>query len=215
MGLFSRKEKYTLQGFCQHYFHLTVLQTEDCYTLIEKLKNSDGQFTDNEIESAAFELLAIRMELFALAWNYVLRSDDYIVSQSIFTKEYLDSLGASSLWESMAEYNKTVSASRRFTSEGEPLSKMDVLKLDQAMLAWFTRMHNKGYDDECIGRSANRLRAGMKSDNTQLFMSLADKFCHRLQVVPSFQVTHELIQAFYDFYETSKADISKVKITLN
>ena len=232
MGLFSSKPKYSIEEFCREFydedvFHkigkkyassingVELLNVPAAFweQFIKGLKESGDELNNLNEGVIHSELLALRLELFALAWSHTFKKDDYNLRQSIFTKQYLEDHGLATTWDDMTDYNSVVAKSKRYTGDGEPISKWDSLKIDKALLDWFGVQADKGYDPLCVARVANRMYVEMSKHNKIVLLFLTNKFNERLAIELSDRGTEQLAQTLYALYDISKQHIQNVKIS--
>lgn len=127
MGLFNKKQKVGVEEFCRQFYDSVIFHpiiagqdfNEVWYdNVFHSIVEADKSFA--VIDKSVFlrEMMALRLELFGLAWLYKFPDNRFTIPQSIFTRQYLESNGKLELWDSMVEYNKVIAQSAFPTSTG-------------------------------------------------------------------------------------------------
>ncbi len=119
MSIFSRKQEISTEDFCRNFYETQILNPKigeagiDAMSVYaEQIKKSvaeaDSAFADIDLSKLTHELIAMRFELFALAWTHKFISGKNVVAQSAFTKHYLIEKGREDIWEGMRIYNSII-----------------------------------------------------------------------------------------------------------
>ena len=166
MGLFSSKRKTTTEVFSKEFYDQSVfapnIAGSDPWFLFcegsqKMIAASDHRFNQVKTDSLMDELKALRLEVVGLAWLHQVK-DKFAPVQSDFTKRYLESKGAASIWQMMEAYNKAVARSTTLgvdpnTSGG----RARITFINQMRAGIFDEWYKLGYDPEAVARAANRL----------------------------------------------------------
>ena len=221
MGLFRTKRKVTTERFCLEFYsghvfakpirgldpHLVWSQT-----VHKQITSTDTVFKQVDLDEFSFELRALRLEVFALAWIH--RVDQRLtLVQSQFTKDYLYQNGLSDLWETMGAYNtaiarSTVGGSDPNTRSGR--SKITYLNLSRVNM--FEEWSGKDFDDDCIARVANCLgsKSAWKSTRVHTYLSFA--LTDRLGCEISREARKGLLALVKGYYDGAKELLQKVTV---
>ena len=127
MGLFNKKQKVGVEEFCRQFYDNVIFHpiiagqdfNEVWYdNVFNSIVEADKSFA--AIDKSVFlrEMMALRLELFGLAWLCKFPDIRFTIPQSIFTRQYLESNGRLELWDSMVEYNKVIAQSAFPTPTG-------------------------------------------------------------------------------------------------
>lgn len=181
MILLNRKKKVTVQNFCQDYYdaHILFFKESGEYLVspagasavfwrvaLDTLKASSPAYSFVEEKNLENEMIALRFELFALAWGHESHQDSLTVAQCVFTHNYLIHCGREQIWKTMGEYNQVVARSGYFQalersgyskSKNETVRKQSHFHVNKARADWFDRQVMNEVDQVCIGRVANRI----------------------------------------------------------
>lgn len=169
MGAFDNKPVTTIQDFFQHSYDQTIfnpaLHGQDMRWLFVSLLYSTT-LTRNPsfgtINRSLFrqEMIAVRLELLALAFMHVDGDDDHFLMQSMFTKDYLTKNGAGELWDTMGEYNRVIALSSAHSFKGACALRITTTMSDSlrfALATEFLEQHSADKADlECQVRVCNR-----------------------------------------------------------
>ena len=71
----------------------------------KNLSEADSKLTELSVTRLSEEIAVLRFELFGLAWAHKYVSGDKVVSQSNFTKQFLEQKDRQDIWEDMTDYN--------------------------------------------------------------------------------------------------------------
>ncbi len=209
MGIFSRKRKVLIGEFCREFYDKAIfapkiagsdpwkLFCESCYKFI---KEDDHTFGQVDLSSFTLELLAIRLEVFGVAWLHHV-NDKFAPRQSEFTKSYLEELEHTDIWKSMGNYNQAIA--RSTTGDLDPNSKSDRAYntfLNSLRVDFFNKW-SVGYDSEAVARAANRLESfrRWKSMGVHSYLSIAltDQLLCEVNDEAIYRIT-VIIQGFYN-----------------
>ncbi len=116
MSFFS-KPKVDLEEFCRDFYDNQILnpsigEVNVSNVFPDFVKKSISEvsniFDTVKSEKLVNEIEILRFELFALAWTHKFISGRTVVSQSAFTKNYLQEKGRIDIWEGMIYYSKYI-----------------------------------------------------------------------------------------------------------
>ncbi|MCY4625812.1 MAG: hypothetical protein OXC99_12555 [Chloroflexi bacterium] len=159
----------------------------------KQLIDKNPQMESIPQESLHHELTALRLELYGLAWQKRFKKDEQVIQQSAFTVQYLKARHKLSVWETMGEYNRTISQSTGLDANGrtdERAKAMGNVRRMEFFEKWAPKLISDPSnltDDEkllgqCIARSANRLNADLYEKNELLLRGLFTKTSRRLNI---------------------------------
>ncbi len=193
MGIFSKKQKVRIEEFCNEFYEKYIINpTIDkadvghvfSEVILKDLVEADNNFVKVDIQKMSFEIMALRLELFSLAWLHqfgnkvayehaqvlqenkdnskfiqdVFRSVFPAVAQSVFTKNYLQEKNLTNIWEAMENYNQTVARSTTISRTLEKaFDRVYLAKVNLSRANLFDLYHKREFDDKCVARALNRL----------------------------------------------------------
>ncbi|MHC4488583.1 MAG: hypothetical protein ACYSW7_05315 [Planctomycetota bacterium] len=109
MGIFSKKETVDLRDFCRNVYDKMLMNQVDYANSTKKiLSDIDKVFSSLDNAKLTNHLLPLQFELFALGWTHKFQHGIIVVSQSAFTKQYLNEKQRDDIWADMEEYNKCI-----------------------------------------------------------------------------------------------------------
>lgn len=223
MGFFDRREVISLEDFCRKFYDefifnpLPKLGPEVLTVFPELIKKSlseaDKRFADIDIQKLADELIAIRIELLALAFAHKF-GEKLAIAQSIFTKKYLQEKNKIKLWDAMETYNKFLAEATR-AHAGTREAQIIKFRYDLAK-KYIPVFNEKGIEvDERLGRPINRLysESAWAKGHTNFFLILA--LTGRIAfkgVEPNNEAQFRINGFLYGFYNGAIEAIEEVKI---
>ena len=166
MGLLSRKSKIGIEEFCRQFydsqiFH-PIIAGEDVgsgfwETAFNFVAEADQSFA--AIDPAVFqrEMIALRIELFGLAWMHHLKQDKYILPEIVFTKSYLEQNGQLDIWDAMCAYNQAIARSSVEVIAGERMRRAWIVGMNKFKIDSFGEWVEAGVEPECATHLGNRL----------------------------------------------------------
>ncbi|HKR81449.1 MAG TPA: hypothetical protein VJR27_00415 [Candidatus Saccharimonadales bacterium] len=151
----------------------------------QQISEADEQFSKVSVKDLSGEITVLRFELFALAWTHKYVSGDMVVSQSSFTKQFLEQKGRHDIWKDMTEYNNMIDSVTLNWLSGlgktnlsfnygmrEDLSKKNIESAQKLGVA----------DDDVIARVNNRLWSENAWKQKLMLEPLAYMFCDSLGI---------------------------------
>jgi hypothetical protein len=185
--MFEKKPTENIEEFCQGFydrniFHPLFIGNTDPATLFWKVKYDSILKLDHsfvEIDQVRFqkEMDAIRLVLFAFAWDIVFKEDRYTLTQSIFTRRYLERKNKSEYWDMMGEYNQAIAQSATLEENGKLMDNW--IEANQARKISAPKDYK--YESQCVVRVVNRVGATAERADGVVFLNIASKLADRLQ----------------------------------
>jgi len=241
MRLFKRKPRVTIEQLCQEFYDTHIFNASIrgidvwklfCQTAFDSIVEADQSFAATDRDTFQVEMTALRMELFALAWMRRFKREGLAVSQSLFTKCYLEEKGNLAIWDTMGEYNQAVARSATTTETGQqvagPLGRGQVAFLNSLRFGVFKKWAQKSEDavgdrtqgeerEELlngVARVANRIGADIKRRNGILVKLLTARAADRLgcEVTLSFGALFRLAALIQGFYQGASEAIAEVDL---
>ena len=119
MGFFTTKKEVKLEDFCRDFYETQILNprigeididaTASYAETIKKLiTEEDSLFANVDLKKLTDEFIFLRFELFALACTHKFISGERVLSQSAFTKRFLEEKKRMDIWEGMKKYNDII-----------------------------------------------------------------------------------------------------------
>jgi hypothetical protein len=205
--MFEKKPTENIEEFCQGFydrniFHPLFIGNTDPATLFWKVKYDSILKLDHsfvEIDQVRFqkEMDAIRLVLFAFAWDIVFKEDRYTLTQSIFTRRYLERKNKSEYWDMMGEYNQAIAQSATLDENGKLMDgSVGKIQIESVNNSRFTKYNNwieanqarkisapkdYKYESQCVVRVVNRVGATAERADGVVFLNIASKLADRLQ----------------------------------
>lgn len=225
MSLFSKKQEVEIEPFCRFFYENVILQcvadgininAKIFDTLRNALVTTDSNFDSIDSQKFNDEIIALQFELYALAWLHQF-GDKSAVTQSVFTKNYLNEKKQNNIWEVMGTYNQAIAHST--TIGRKPEKALDRAYLGRVNLTradLFDQYHKKGFDDECVARVLNRLfsenvwKKGITAG--LLLFALCDRLGFEKDFKPNKEAHRRWFIEINDFYEKDRKSLKKVKI---
>ncbi len=131
MGIFSSKTKVDMESFFKSYydsqmFH-TIVDGEDASQKIldaayQQLVESDPSFSKVDRVPFDFEMTAMHLELYALAF-YKRFNFDKAALHSVFTLRYLQNKDRTDIWEAMGNYGKVIAQTATMNANGQLMTE--------------------------------------------------------------------------------------------
>jgi hypothetical protein len=207
MPLFDTKPKLNVEECSKQFydsttFHAIVLG-EDIWsacldTAFNSIAEADRTFLSTDPKLFRNEMTSLRMELFAFALQCLkkFKTEQYFVSQSLFTRSYLEEEGRPDIWNIMGEYNQAIAMSATMSSNLQPTEG----SIGRAQATFINEMRTRvaskwmernlgdkavtgGDKDRQIGcgvRVFNRLGADIKHADGVVIKLLACRLANRL-----------------------------------
>lgn len=200
MGLLKRKPKIGTEEFCREFydtqvFHPVVAGTDVgavfWETAFDSVVEADQSFA--AIDKAVFqrEIMAIRLELFGLAWGHRFKQDKFAIEQTVFTKHYLEERNKSELWDIMGEYHQAIAESAMMTETGEQDVRQAALIMKARVDMFDKWVDAKKVDPSnpteqetaflrCVARVAGRIGTDIRRNDCILVKRLGARLADRL-----------------------------------
>jgi len=243
MGLLSHKPKVGIEEFCRHFYDSFVFNATiggvdfnevACKTYFDSVVEADQSFAEIDRDKFRNELIAIRMELFGLAWMHKFKKEGLAISQSLFTRRYLEENKQIEIWETMGEYNQAVARSsitiikqdsdgrRQFTQTNDSLVAM----MNKARFNICTKWAESNLPKPelmtekdnitlaCVVRVANRFGVDAKRFSSITVPLLASRLAARLEcdINIDFDALFRLGAFIFGFYEGAKEGLREANI---
>jgi hypothetical protein len=217
MLFFKKKVKVNLIDFCTKYYNENFLAEEINNSYFEvirdKIVEDDKSFSSIDFEYFCTQMLILRYECFAIAWYHEFGIKPSI-ENSIFTKEYLESLAFENIWEGTMSYNKAVSQS---TTHGCDSSTMNgrarISFLTTMKVELFEKHISQGFDSNCVARVLNRYGTEPKWKRMVLtFQYLTLNLLECLNCNLNEKAKFILVSTLKGFYDGSKQTLENIKI---
>lgn len=192
MGLLHRKPKIGIEEFCRQFYDSEIFYPivggRDVWssflaTVLNSVAESDRSFS--AIDPAVFEqeMIALRIELFGLAWMHHWREERLLLPEIAFTKHYLELNGKPEIWHAMLDYNRAIARSQdempqgpsRFTMQEAYLTFRNRLRSEFLAKSMKARV-----DPEYAARAANRISTDATWSDSSGIKMLAATLIQRL-----------------------------------
>ncbi len=229
MSFFFKEQKVNLEDvnledFCRDFYDNQILNPTiggvNVGTVLPDyvIGEIDPAFAHVDKQKLADELMALRFELFALAWTHKFVSGRVVVAQSAFTKHYLHEKGKDDIWSGMHDYNGMIaSVTLNWLTK---LGKMNLIwnysKRKELIAENIKYAQINGINiDESVDRVNNRI--GSENAWKQKFMlsPLVFTFCDRLGLNPNTlnkEAGLRLAVLIHGLYEGAQQSWDKIKI---
>jgi hypothetical protein len=225
MGIFSKKQKISLEEFCTDFYEKNILNpvvqgVNAGAVFVDTIKRNVVEVDDNfaKISAQKFsdEVTLLRFELFALAWLHQF-GDKLAIVQSDFTKHYLHEKKRDDIWDNSESYNQAIARSTTLGKTPEKaFDRVFLGNRNKTIADLFDQYHAEGCDSKCVARVLNRMfteTAWKKGVAAGLLMFA---FCDRLGFEANFEPTKEaqfrLTAIIRGFYDGAKQAVSKIEI---
>lgn len=178
MGFFRRKPVLSIEEFCWQFFDSQVFQSiiggTDIgsvfwKTAYDSIKEVDNSFAAIDPATFAWEMTALRVELFGLAWMHHFQLEEWILPEIVATKRYLEENGKLDTWDTMLHYNQAIARSqteprkktpsrRRLPplAAGDAVLEAHINFMNDLRTEMFGKWVEVGLDPDCAARVANR-----------------------------------------------------------
>jgi len=193
--MFRSKQKVSIEECCREFYESNIFKTGFHSTDIFR----------NYLDTKVFqrESIALRLELFALAWMHKFGKEKYTLPQAIYTKKYLQGRGQSDIWEIMTHYNEAIANSIKEVVMGERSKKTWLNWMDDFKSEQLKKWAKAGVDPECAARVCGREGTEViwKRDYTVYSLStrLADRIGYNEKLRDeSKEKLAEIIRSFYN-----------------
>lgn len=208
MLFFESKPKLSIEECCRQFydsniFH-AILVGKDAWaslldTYFKLIAKADPTFLSVDSTSFRNEMTALRMELFAFAfqWSKKFKPEKkYAIPQSLFTRSYLEENGGIEIWDIMLEYNRVIAKSATMNAAGEIMPGA----LGRAWITNINLTRSNAWEDwmkatvvnvdattqeekdgmECAARAINRVGADINQSDSVVVTLLISKLASRL-----------------------------------
>lgn len=224
MSIFSRKPRKTTADFCQEFYSdwmipgvlsktLSIDPWESfCETSRKLIGERDPSFLSVDMRLLKSELLALRLEVFGIAWNHHV-AQSYGTVQSQFTKGLLIDRRQSDLWEAVREYNQATahSIAACFDPETSAGRKSSAL-LNQKRMTAFSEEVEKGLDPDAIAPALNRLGSDLSWKEHRIQIYLSFELTRRLGIEVNDSARECIMASVHGFYQGASEALRKVHI---
>jgi len=227
MSLFSKKPEVNFKDFCRNFYDNQILnpvigRSDFGGVFPDYAKTSltevDPDFAKVDTLLLKNELIALRFELFALAWLHKF-GEKPAIAQSFFTKKYLQEKGKIEIWNGMEHYNKGISHS--VTAGLGDVNKAFWIRMRADVADKYIADANKNgiFVDESLGWAINRFFSEKvwKKETTSYYLMLG--LCHKLGLGygpdyhgPKEEAQFRLIVFIRGFYDGAMQSWEKAKI---
>ena len=196
------KPKNNIEEFCQEFydsqiFHTPVIAGKDITslwweTVYDNVVEADHSFANIDPTLFRREMTAIRLEMFSMALANKFKNEKHCISQSIFTRLYLEKNEKLELWDIMGEYNQAIAQSLTMTADGKQMGAGRLAQADKSRADMFYRWCKDNIADpqniteqekgilKCVAHAANRVGADVKRNDCILVRRLAARLASRL-----------------------------------
>jgi len=204
--MFGREPKGNIEEFCKQFydrniFHAPAIASTDaaslfCGTYYDTIVKADPSFAWIDKTLFRREMDAIRLELFAFAWDLIFRDEKFKIPQSVFTRRYLEKENHPEYWDIMCEYNRAVAQSATMDKNGKAMEgrqgQARITFVNSYRFGVFKEWNNKNkalqdsspkdfdYQGECLGRVINRLCSDIDWADGVVKLALARTLASRL-----------------------------------
>jgi len=211
MSIFSRKERVILSEFCTSYYDtqfinpvLAGMDMAEAYNQVvsDNITQVDTNFQSIDKSLLNYNLLLLRFELFALAWFHKF-GIEMAVSNSIFTRDYLESISRLDIWEDCLSYNHAISKSATYGYDSSTaLGRVKLLDVNKTKVDQFKKYQENGFDTKCVARVLNRYGTEsswkrMVITHALLVNTLYERIGHDLNEEATF-IFISTLKGFYD-----------------
>lgn len=227
MKFFNRKPKVRLDVFCRDFYDNQILhRVIGGLSVIDGMSvgeiyfdavrgyvtEADSSFASVDLQMFAAEMVALRFEVFGLAWLHEV-GDRHAAAQTEFTQRYLEEHGKLDIWESIEPYNQAVARSSTLGQKPDtPSGRAYLVFVDGMRIQMFEKWSEQGFDLKCVARTANRLSTeeAWKKNLTPGFLMLT--LCDRLSCEVNEEAQFRLITTIIGLYNGTKEVLGEVKI---
>jgi len=178
----------------------------------QRIEETDRTFANVSNQDYMNEIIAVRFEIFALAWFRTF-GEKNAIRNSVFSKAFLMKEDRKDIWENSINYNKAV-------ADAAIYSKSSMHSIERGHLSFVNRMRvslfndyiDKGYDSECVARVINRYFKEVASHKGITYQLLINTFCSRLNCELNEQAKLQMISSFRGYYNEAVQYLSTFKI---
>jgi len=154
MGIFSNKPKVNMESFCRDYydsqmFHAVVNGEDGSQKILnaafQLLADSEPSFSKIDRLLFESEMIAMHLELFALAFFRRFSNFNQAVQQCISTLSYLKEKDRTDIWEAMGKYNKAIAQTATMKTNGQQMTgdtsieRMTITRVNQLRAGLFEK----------------------------------------------------------------------------
>ncbi len=223
MGFFSRKREVDLEQFSRDFYETQILTPLEgridgnaLYADVVKKSVAEvyPEFANINSDKIRREFIALRFELFALAWAHKF-GDDLAVLQSRFTKRFLHEKNYDDIWNDMEIYHKAIS---RYALAGLGKLTQATMLRTRADLAdkYIARAEKEGLKpDDSIGRPVNRMNSEWAWESKAILGGLVLAFCEKLGIDPNKpgeEAGFRMGVAIKGFYDGAYQALAEIKV---
>jgi hypothetical protein len=182
----------------------------------KSLVEADQNFTKINSQKFATEIISLKFELFALAWQHQFGHES-AVTQSVFTKHFLQENIKNDIWDACESYNKAIA---RFCAIGKrpekPGDRENLARVDKTRAYWFDRYKEERYDRKCIARVVNRFfsaNAWKKNIPARpLMFTLCDRLGFEKNIEPNNEAQFRMNAIIHSIYDEARQSLKKYKV---
>lgn len=236
MGLFNKKRKVGIEEFCGQLYDNIIFPPSNSNevwwgNVYDSFVEFDKSLKAIEISVFAWEITALRLELFGLAWVSKFTREKFTIPQSIFTRHYLVRKGNLDIWDIMGEYGHIIAQSAFLDSKGKQVEG----RTGRARFAFVNTFRmgvfNKWVETNisnpatatteeekillnCVARVINRMVVDINRGNGVLVKLLAARFADRLDCNDNFnsKSLFMLEAVIFGLYKGAQEAIKDIKL---
>ncbi|MFC1893821.1 hypothetical protein ACFLYR_07355 [Chloroflexota bacterium] len=206
----------SIEEFCREFYDSQIFKAEIAGidatsvlwdTIKKTLVDADDTIESVDQELFVQEMTALRLELFALAWTHKFKKERNTIPQSIFTRQYLDEIGKSDIWEIMGKYSLAVAQSTSLKADcsySERLAAKGNLERSNAVEKWYQNnvsddanlTESEKFNIGCAARVFNRIGADIKREDYVLCKRVATRLADRIECSEGLKTEALLQMAF-------------------
>ena len=225
MSIFSKKREVCLEEFCSDYYKNNMRKPmvegiDAGMTYFDKVRKSleetDQNFTNINSQKFATEIISLKFELFALAWQHQFGHES-AVAQSVFTKHFLHENINNDIWDACESYNKAIA---RFCAIGKtpekPSDREDLARVDKTRAYWFNRYQKECSDHKCVARVVNRFFSAPSWKKNiparPLMFTLCDRLGFEKNIEPNKEAQFRMNAIIHSIYDDARQSLKRYKI---
>lgn len=224
MSFFQKKQEVNLEDFCRDFYEKNYLNpvidgidvSAVFYdTTRHSIVEADSTFANINLKKFATEITPLQFELFALAWLHKF-GDKLAITQSVFTKNYLDEKKSNYIWENSEDYNQAIARSSiAGKSKEKAFDRVYLVRVYKTRADLFDQFHKEGFDPKCVARALNRLFSdeAWKKNITVNFLMFV--LCDRLgfkQDELNKEAQQRLTFVIRMIYDGARQSLDKIKV---
>jgi hypothetical protein len=212
VGMFQSKQKVSIEECCREFYESNIFKADfrstDVFrnyldTAVKLIREIAPSFKEIDAKVFQREAIALKIELFALAWMHKLGKEKYTLPQAVYTKRYLQERGQSDIWEIMTHYNEAIAISIKEVVMGERSKNTWIGWMNDLKSSQFEKWVKAGVDPECAARVCGREGTEViwKRNITvnSLSARLADRIgCNENLKNKSIEKLADIIRSFYN-----------------